>query len=409
MSTTFSSMKSTDVKNQNKVSILRYVYTNGVTSRTDLVNGLGLSKPTVSLLVEELVREGYLCGVGMGNSKVQGGKPPKLFDFYAQRGAAIAVSIGISRIHGALVDLKLNVWKQMEVRYDKGQAEPSLATVSSVVRHMLQEAEQASVPVFGIGVSVPGIVQSKLGTLVNAAHLEHWSNIPIGPSLQEQFRLPVRVDNATRNIALAEKWAGLGQPLSTFITVQTVGGLGTGIFLNGTIYQGPGDSGGEFGHTTIDFNGPLCNCGNRGCWELYASHDALMKQIADSLAAGSSSLLAKRLNAGEPLDLKLLSECCSEGDAFSEQQVKRYAMHMGVGIVNLVNVFNPEMIILQGHLMLLGQSFLDEIRAVLDKRAIASGAKFVRLAFSNFKEETKIIGAAALIVKDVMEGKFFQG
>lgn len=404
----FTSMKTIDVKNQNKVSVLHYIYHKGITSRTDLVNDLGLSKPTVSQLVHELVLEGYLTKVGIGNSTTQGGKPPQLYDFNALRGAAVAIHIGISHIQGALVDLRLNVLERLEMSYDKEQPRQAMEAVVSIIGRLLSEAKGRPLPVFGIGVSVPGIVRSNSGTLINAVHLKQWSNMPIGRELEERFGLPVRVDNATRNIALAEKWAGLGRKLSTFITVQTVGGLGTGIFLNGSIYRGADDSGGEFGHTTVDFNGPACGCGNRGCWELYASHEAFTARLLELLPGCPDSLLARRLASGERLDLRLIGECRAAGDSFAREQAEQYAAYLGIGIVNLVNVFYPELIILQGHLKWLGDSFLEDIRKLVAGRAIASGGGTVRLAFSDFKEETKMIGAASLVVKEVIEGRHFQ-
>jgi predicted NBD/HSP70 family sugar kinase len=243
--------------------------------------------------------------------------------------------------------------------------------------------------------------------MVNSARLRSWGQVPLKSRLEEQFRLPVRVDNAPRNIALAEKWAGLGKQLSTFITLQADGGLGTGIFLDGKIYKGADESGGEFGHTTVDVNGPPCRCGNRGCWELYGSDEAFMKRVADGLADHQNSMLAEAVRAGTRLDLPLIGECCAQGDGFAREMEGEYASGLSVGLVNLVNVFNPEWIILQGQLKHLGSDFLHKVTEKVKERALYPGSDKVQIGFSAFAGDTKLIGAAALVVKEVMEGKYF--
>jgi predicted NBD/HSP70 family sugar kinase len=400
-------MKPADMKSSNKKLILNYIYDNETVARPDLVGGLGLSKPTVSMLVWELQEEGYLLHAGEGDTGMQGGKRPQLYTFNALCGTAIAVNIGVARIQGALTDMRLNALKQIDAPYSEGDAQQALAGIVSVIRELLDEAAARKLAVFGIGVSAPGIVRSDTGVLINSARLRSWGQVPLKSRLEEQFRLPVRVDNAPRNIALAEKWAGLGKRLSTFITLQTDGGLGTGIFLDGKIYKGADDSGGEFGHTTVDVNGPPCRCGNRGCWELYGSNEAFMKRVEDGLALRGDSMLAAAVRAGSRLDLQLVGECCARGDRFARELVREHAEGLSVGMVNLVNVFNPEWIILQGQLKWLGPDFLEKITEKVKQRALYPGSDKVRIGFSGFVGDTKLIGAAALVVKEVMEGKYF--
>jgi predicted NBD/HSP70 family sugar kinase len=400
-------MKPADMKNSNKRLILNYIYDHETVARPDLVGGLGLSKPTVSMLVWELQEEGYLLHAGEGGTGLQGGKRPQLYSFNALCGTAVAVNIGVARIQGALTDMRLNALKQIDIPISEGDAQQALDGIFHVIRELNGEAEARKLAVFGIGVSAPGIVRSDTGVMINSARLRSWGQVPLKSRLEEQFRLPVRVDNAPRNIALAEKWAGLGKRLSTFITLQTDGGLGTGIFLDGKIYKGPDEGGGEFGHTTVDLNGPPCRCGNRGCWELYGSNEAFMKRVEERLADRDDSMLTAAVRAGARLDLPLVGQCCDRGDGFAREMAEEYAEGLSVGLVNLVNVFNPEWIILQGHLKRLGEDFLRMVTDKVKKRALYPGSDKVRIGFSGFAGDTKLIGAAALVVKEVMEGKYF--
>jgi predicted NBD/HSP70 family sugar kinase len=401
-------MKPADMKTSNKKLILNYFYNNETVARPDLVGELGLSKPTVSMLVGELQDEGYLLHAGEGDTGQQGGKRPQLYTFNALCGTAVAVNIGVARIQGALTDMRLNSLKQIDAPYSEGDPQQAFTAMVGVIGELLEEASAHRLAVFGIGVSAPGIVRSESGVLVNSARLRSWGQVPLKSRLEEQFRLPVRVDNAPRNIALAEKWAGLGKHLSTFITLQADGGLGTGIFLDGKIYKGADESGGEFGHTTVDMNGPPCRCGNRGCWELYGSDEAFMKRVADGLELHSDSMMAGAVRSGARLDLPLVAECVARGDRLARQLVEEYADGLSVGLVNLVNVFNPEWIILQGQLRLLGPDFLRMVTEKVKERALYPGSDKVRIGFSGFAGDTKLIGAAALVVKEVMEGKYFR-
>ncbi|WP_029423142.1 ROK family transcriptional regulator [Alicyclobacillus macrosporangiidus] len=403
----YGALRPSDLKSENKAALLRHVYRNGVSSKPDISKSLGISKPTVSALVDELVEEGYLTAVGMGTSTSQGGKRPVLYSFNARAGSVIGIYIGIDVLEGALVDLQMTVLSKTKLRFDQRNVPQTLELVCAIVRSMLDQAEQMGVSVIGIGVSAPGVIENRRGVLVNATHLEGWSEVPIGPYLQSRFQLPVMVDNESRNIAMAEKWFGLGRDLDTFITLQTKGGLGTGIILNRTIYRGIDNSGGEFGHTTVELNGPKCRCGNHGCWELYATESSFLKWFNQEAEAHRPPWFNRNSHLSEPgqLDMETVGALYAMQDEFTLPRVKRYAYYLGIGIVNLVNVFNPEAILLHGNVTVLGESFLSEVESVVRSRALHLPAKRVQLKYSKFGEDMSIIGAATPVIAEAIDGE----
>ena len=399
------SFKPADLKFENKTSILQFVYSNGITSKTDICKTLGMSKPTASLLVQELVDHHLLIEAGYGDSTNQGGKKPQLYEFNSNAGAVIALFIGIDSLQGALINLGIKVLFRIKIDVGKETGDQLLSNISEIVEQLIVKSEQSGLKLFGIGVSAPGIIESKKGILINATHLEGLSDVQIGPHLQDKFDLPVWVNNESRNMAIAEKWFGVGKTAKTLIALQTNGGgLGTGIIIENEIYQGKDNSGGEFGHTTIDIHGPVCRCGNIGCWELYASEEAFLARFKQAPEFEPFRQdLQLQLDKAD-LNFTIIAQAYKDGNAYASTQVNQYAEYLAVGMVNLVNVFNPDMIILRGDLMALQEPFLKKLESIVIKRALLPAGKRVVIRFSELTEDTRIIGAATLVIKEVIQG-----
>ncbi|WP_135553875.1 ROK family protein [Paenibacillus cymbidii] len=202
-------------------------------------------------------------------------------------------------------------------------------------RGLRSSGTRSGIPVLGIGASIPGVIESRQGVLINAAHMERWQAVPIGAYLGEKRRMPVWADNESRNMAVAEKWFGCGKESNHFVTIQTKEGIGTGIIVNGSIYPGKDN----------------------------------------------------RLRA----------------------QVREYARMLAIGIVNIVNALNPKMIVLHGDIRHLGQPFLDTVTAIVRKRALVPSNHRVTFRFSSFVEDSKIIGAASLALKEIVGGALLGG
>ncbi|MCF8566678.1 ROK family transcriptional regulator [Alicyclobacillus tolerans] len=401
-----------DLKNENRAAILRYVYDNGVTSKPDISKSLGISKPTVSALVDELVAEHWLEPYGVGTSTTQGGKPPILYRFNSRAGSVIGLHLGVDTLESAVVDLEMNLLVRSRIRYSRSDVIKALDTISSAIQSLVDKSRELGIEVLGIGVSAPGVIQSRKGVLVKATHLQGWVDVPIGPYLSEQFELPVWVDNESRNSALAEQWFGAGRDLNTFVTLLTKGGIGAGIIANGAIYRGVDDSAGEIGHTTIDIHGPTCQCGNQGCWELYASEGALLERFTQALQRerpAALTALLERIEDGETLTIDDLVTPYLGKEPFTLAQLKDYAYFLGVGITSLVNVFNPEVVFLHGNLSGFGEQLLEDIERIVKSRALSLPAKRVRVKYSRFGNGMTVIGAATLVIREVIDGELLFG
>ncbi|ALS23007.1 MULTISPECIES: ROK family transcriptional regulator [Paenibacillus] len=395
--------RKTDIKQSNKLSILQWVRNSGETTQPEISKELGLSRPTVSALVEELILEGYIKVSGMGSSTDQGGKRPKLIAFHARGGGILALYFTVNTIKAALMDLSANLLHELRVSITpKDTTETMLAKVKDLAGALLLKAKELGIPVKGIGVGCPGLVETSTGTILTSTHLEVLNGCSLGESLSSAFHLPVWVDNECRNQVLAEKMFGEGQDVDTFVSLMTDVGIGAGIIIDNRIMRGKDDSFGEIGHTTIQMDGLKCRCGNDGCWEMYASSNSLMSRIHENLSR--TLLLKDMVQTRDELTFELIGEAIRRGDDVVYQlAIEDLGKYLGIGIANLVNSINPELIIIHGEMIHLGERLITEIEKQIQQRALPVPKERVRVIFSKLGPKANLIGSCALVLKELFD------
>lgn len=395
--------KKTDIKLINKTNILQLVRNYGETTQPEIAKELGLSKPTVSALVEELIADRYIKVNGVGTSTDQGGKRPRIIAFNAEGGGIISLYVGVRRIEAALVDLSANILCSVKVGMKETDSiEKIMDCVFEAVEKLFYKAQQISVPVLGIGVGCPGLVETRTGMIVHSSNFPVFNRVRIGEMLAERFGRQVWVDNSSRNLVMAEKLFGLGRDVSTFVSLETQVGIGAGVIINNQIMRGLDDSFGEVGHTTIQIDGPVCTCGNRGCWETYASSRALLRTLSERLE--ETAVLKELLPPEEELSMAYIVEAIQKGDVLVQKiAIEDLGKYLGVGIANIVNMLNPELLVVQGEFACLGEALLERIRAEVKARALPTPASRVRIAFSELGEDANIMGAGALVLKELFD------
>ncbi|MDQ0338303.1 putative NBD/HSP70 family sugar kinase [Caldalkalibacillus uzonensis] len=394
--------KKIDVKLTHKISILEYVRCRIRTTKPQIAKDLGISTPTASSLVDELIEEGYLKVDGTGSSTELGGKRPKIIAFHPRGKSIIAVHLGIELLDMALIDLSASILFRIQERNRRDESkEQLLHKLTLQVGELIKKAEDLKIPVLGIGVGSPGLVETKTGTIRDASNFSILNNVNLGDLLSERFNKPVWVDNECKNLSLAEKWFGQDEA-QTIISLMTDGGIGAGVIIDNQMMRGIDDSFGEIGHTTLNFNGPKCRCGNRGCWETYASSDALLKQVSENM--NQTTWLKQMVDSAEDLTLPLIAKAVENGDPVVEQiAIYDLGTYLGIGIANLVNTFNPELVIIHGEMSCLGERLLEHIRYEMHMRALPIPAARVNLKFSKLGRNANIMGAGALVLKELFE------
>ncbi|MDR4887490.1 ROK family transcriptional regulator [Fredinandcohnia sp. QZ13] len=391
-----SPLTTTDIRHSNKVRILQYIKLKTETTKPEIAKELKISIPTVSSLVDSLVKDGYVKECGKGESTFHGGKRPQLLTFNPLGRGIIAIHISSTVITGALIDLNANTLYKTQKSIKGCKGKESLSVIESVVAEFVKVANELEIELLGIGGGVPGLVDQHSGTIQKSLHFNDLTGVNLGELLSSRFQLPVWIDNEDNNFALAEKWLGLGRDVNSFVSLITDIGIGAGIIIDERLVRGVDNSFGEVGHTIISFDGPICSCGNRGCWETYASSSALLKQIEYQLEY--TSILKDLVKENNSITVKQIVKAIELGDHLVEKiAIKELGKYLGLGIVNLVNIFNPEMVILYGEINQLGDRLLKEIQYWLDERALAAPANRVKIRFSTLGENVHILGAAALV------------
>lgn len=393
------------LRRANRTSILRYVRANGAVTRPQIADAIGLSRPTVAKLVDELVAEGLIRGVGLGHSTSSGGKRPGLVELNADAAAVLAVAVGVETVEVGVTDLSGKILLRRQV--PTGAAAGPAAVVErtcALAREVLGEhTRSGGVPVLGAGVGAPGIVHPATGVVAFSPNLPGWREVPLGQSLSRATGLHVTVDNECRTQTLGEVWFGNGENVANLVGLETGVGIGAGVVLDGQIYRGPDDAAGEIGHTTVDPLGAQCHCGNMGCWEVYASTTALLQWIRDALWRGEYSVLRERVgNNLEALTVPMVLSAVAAGDSLARRYaVDEMGYRLGLGVANLVNIFNPELVVLFGEITSLGEDLFEKIRMTVRTRAMPQAARRVQVRASALGRDADLVGAATLVISQL--------
>ena len=309
----------------------------------------------------------------------------------------LATDLGGTKIATALVSPEGEILCQEHV--------PTLAEegVDAVISRMLAATDSVvgradlSLSSFtSIAIAAAGAIDSKKGIVTASPNLPGWRDIHLKEIIETATGLDTFVINDASAAALGEHCFGAGRGVNNLIYVTVSTGIGGGIIIDGKLYSGVSGSAGEVGHMTIDVNGPRCNCGNIGCLELLASGRAVAREAQRLIAQGARTRIIQ-LAEGEPQNItaKIVAAAAQEGDNLASEIISRAATYLGMGLANLVNIFNPEMIIIGGGMAKMGDMLLDTARKVVAERAFQLPAQRVRIVPSQLGDNAAVLGAVA--------------
>ncbi|MFZ3129950.1 MAG: ROK family protein [Desulfosporosinus sp.] len=252
-----------------------------------------------------------------------------------------------------------------------------------------------------IGVGMHGLVDTEHGISIFAPNLK-LRNIPLKSLLEEEFRLPVEMENDVRALALGESWFGQGQGIANFICINIGNGLGAGIVLDYKLYEGSSFTAGEIGHTTIDINGPECTCGNHGCLQALAAGPAIALHARNRILRGEFSIFNEWTRAHlDEITAKMVHEAAEQGDELGIGVLADTGRYLGIGITNQLNTLNPSRIILTGGVSRAGHFVLDTLKETVAKRALETPARAVSIVTSQMGEDANAIGALTLALRRI--------
>jgi predicted NBD/HSP70 family sugar kinase len=365
-----------DIRRGNRLAVLQHIYASAPISRQELTESSGLSQATVANVVTDLLDIGIVIESGYADS--QGGRPPAILGINATNGAFIGVDVAETYIHFELFDLRLV--HQSTVEHTLPPEENQPYQIVDHLAHGLQELLRASgtsrEKVLGVGISVPGLVERSGGVSVFAPNWA-WQDVPLAVLLKERIDLPIYLDNPLKASAVAELWFGAGRGVQNLVTLNLGTGVGAGVIANGALYRGTTNSAGEWGHTTIVLDGRPCRCGSRGCLEAYVGAPGIIQTLRE-LAPGSPLLHPHDQTAA----IAAIAAAARQGDPIATQVIHTTARYLGAGVANIINLFNPEVVVLGSWVgMQLGPALLPELHASVARYALSQplGAATIQL------------------------------
>jgi glucokinase len=252
----------------------------------------------------------------------------------------------------------------------------------------------------GVGIGSPGPLDRDTGTVINTPNLG-WRNFPLRDLISNAVGLPATLDNDANCATYGEWWLGAGRNVNTLIGLTLGTGIGGGIVLNGEIFHGVSDAAGEIGHMTIDSTGRKCKCGNYGCLEAYASGPAIALRAIEGIDAGAESLLPALVNGRlEDVTAATVYEAVVLGDPYANEVMRETAKFLGAGVANIVNILNPDMVVIAGGVTRAGDHLFVPLRAEIRRRAFKSAEEVCQIVSGQLPGTAGLIGAAAVFKKE---------
>jgi predicted NBD/HSP70 family sugar kinase len=384
-----------DLRDLNEVLVLNLVRERQPISRIDIAEWTGLEGSTVSKIVGRLIENEFIFEDGVGAASPQGGRKKRFLHLNPEKVYAIGVDLEPQRIMLALSDFSGRILRSLALDNDR-DPQKALDGVARSIKKLLQ-SRQSRERVAGIGVSMVGLVDPKEGRILAGENLGWGDDVPVGSMLRSSLNLelPIYYDNGSRLAALAEIWFGkhARQQAQDLVFIDIGEGVGAGIVIQGQLYHGSLHGAGEFGHISLDPLGPVCNCGGRGCLEVFTSDQATLARYAELCRAeGMAAEVKRELSIAELVDRGL------KGNPRAIEALRQTATYLGRGMIPVIYSVNPEVIVLGGTIAKAWEIIYPEMRRVLAAQVTRFYSSHVSITPSTLDERPSLVGAIALVL-----------
>ena len=375
-------------------------------SRAELAARTGLNRSTVSIIVNSLIEEGFVQETDLQSFKI--GRPGMLLVLNPKGGFAVGLEIGVDFISVMLTDFVANVhWRERRLSDPAEDQIQILDRACELTQTAINAGLEQGLRPLGIGIGVPGLVDIHQGKLVFAPNLQ-WANVPLRLMWSQRFDQPIFVENEANAAALGEYYFGVARGVENFIYLSTGIGLGGGVLIDGKLFRGSSGYAGEVGHMTVDPEGELCGCGKRGCWETKVGPRAVLQRVRKILLNGTPSITSD-LAGGDlnRITFDIVVQAARSGDPVALEALQDVGKYLGIGVVNLVNIFNPELIVLGGALSLANEFLLPVIRGTVCESALRPPCENIHFEASAYGADACVMGAVALVLDDILREPMF--
>ena len=390
------------VQEINRSVVLNLIKDKGPLSRADISRITKLTRSTISSIVSYLIKKNLVKETGLSSSGV--GRKGILLKLNPKAYYVVGVDLGTLNTIAVVVDLEGKIMERVEHPTNSERSKDKVIERLKTVIHEVITASNINIQkIAGIGLAVPGLVDSKKGIMLITPNFG-WRNTPLKEMLEKEFHTPIFIDNNNNVMALGEAEFGIAQGVRNFVCINVGMGIGSGIVINGELYRGETESTGEIGHTTVDYNGPKCSCGNNGCLEVMAAAPAIARRAVKAVKKGKKTLITELVNSNlDEINAAIVAEAANKGDKLAQGIIEKTGEYLGTGIANIINLFNPQMVIIGGGVAQAGDLIFNPLKKTMEKRAFPVPAKVAKIVASSLGRDCTVIGAATLVLREIFK------
>lgn len=392
---------------ENEWNVLKLIHARPHISRIELSKHTFQSAASITSIVEKLMDKGLIVESGH-NQSAMGRKPVSLS---VRRDAGFVIGVDLGSFYTRIVVTDLRGHAIYRQTWETGMADGRktvIARTSKEIHKAMSGSGRPKTVFRGIGIGHSGVIDVDKGLVLSfprPGQMAEWKDVPLRQMLMDEFKVPCLLEDSVRAIAIAERNLGLGIGLNDFIYIDVGMGIGSAIFLDGKLYRGPGGSAGEFGHITVDEEGPLCCCGNHGCLETVASCSAIIQSVRSAIERGVDSSV-RELSQGnlDRISIEMIGQAATHNDGLCFRVLNQAISQIAVALADVVNLLNPHVVIFGGALFRSApELFPDPLKRIIKQRALEKSANEVQLKISTLASEAGALGAARLVSESVLE------
>ena len=408
MSAYFNYIPTRNVKNINRHAALDLIrFTPGGISRVKLAQRMDLTRAAVSAIVNDLLASEAIHESNTALSNI--GRPAVALEINPQRGFVAGVDMGATHLTILVANCAAHVIEEMEIPFDITRDPAAcLDQADELLREVTRRACIQVEDLLAIGLGVPGPILAEAGTVIAPPIMPGWDRYPIRDTLEKRWGRRVSLNNDAELGAVGEWAYGAGRSARNLAYIKVGTGVGAGLLLDGHIYRGATGSAGEIGHLTVDVNGPVCTCGNRGCLETIASGQAIARRAQEAVRAGKQTQMSLQGNNGI-LTAEDVATAAGRGDLVAQQIIAESGAQLGVAIAGLVNLINPNMVVVGGGVAQIGDLFLEPVRREVRRRSLPASARTVQITTALLGRRSismgAVVQAASIGLHQIADGK----
>jgi len=394
---------------QKELTVLRLIHNYRNLSRSKLAEITGLSAGLITGITQALLKRGLITESRERTNSA--GRTPVALSIRHDAAYVMGVDLGSFYLRIVVTDFVGSVVYslQTETGLSEGR-ERVLTRVFNALREAIKACGISKKAMAGIGMAHSGIVDSASGTVLSfprPGQMAEWKNVPLQKMLEREFGLPCSLEDSVWAIALAERFFGIGPSCDNFVYIDVGMGIGAGIFLDANLYTGHGGGAGEFGHMTVEENGPLCCCGNNGCLEIMASCAAIIHAARSAIEQGVDSKIQEMVSGDlDRISVEIIADAARQNDSLAFRILHDAVSHIGVALADLVNLLNPGIVVFGGALFRAAPDMVDPLRTIIKQRALERSANQVQLRVSQLRSDAGALGAARAISDKVLESLY---